>query len=238
MRRALLSSAALALALITAAITALAQTSLAPASPSQEGARVRFIHASPDTPAVDVLLDESETFTATEFGQITEYTDVATGTYTVTLRLTGLGTAALTDTVLITETDYTLAAAGTSGGLELLTLVDDNSAPAPGMVRGRFVHLVPGAPAVDIAIKDGPILFSNVGFKGVGGYVEVAAGSYELEIRLTGTSIVVTTVPLTVTPNNVYTFFAVGTLSDPQIVQSVDQAHGHTVWLPLVTRGG
>jgi len=232
MKRAGLISIILALALTAATVVVLAQTGPGPAPASQEGARVRFIHASPDAPAVDVLVDGSELFSDIEFGKFTEYTDIDVGIYEVTVRLAGTGTPILTTTVPMTATDYTLAAAGTldtSGpDFDLMTLSDDNRAPSPGMVRGRFVHLVPGGPTVDIAIKGGPVLFSGVGFRGVGDYKEIAAGTYEMEIRLAGTGIVLGSAPLTVMPNRVYTFFAIGTVLDLQVIQTVDRIHGHT----------
>jgi hypothetical protein len=85
------------------------------------------------------------------------------------------------------------------------------------------VHLSPGAPPVDIAIKDGPVLFSDVGFKEASDYVEIAPGTYELEIRLTGTDALLDTATLTFEPNRVYTVFAIGT--PPQIVQTVDEVY-------------
>jgi hypothetical protein len=243
-KRALLSSAALAVALIAAAITALAQASPAPASPSQVGARVRFIHASPDAPAVDVLLDGSEVFTNTEFDHITPYTAVATGTHSISLEPTGSDTPVLTRTLVMTESDYTLAAAGTLTttdlvDLELLALVDDNRAPTPGTVRGRFVHLVPDAPApVSIGIKGEPPLFENVVYGDVTEYAPVASGSHTLQVLVFGFEVATATV--TVEPNNVYSFFALGLASgtpELHVQQVVDESY-HLLWLPLVTRGG
>lgn len=246
MRRALLSSAAMALALIAAAITVLAQTGPAPASPAQAGARVRFIHGSPDAPAVDVLIDGGEVFTNTEFDQITSYVDVATGTYTVSVEPTGSDSEVLTRTLVVTESDYTLAAAGTlaTGGkdLELMKLIDDNSAPAPGMVRGRFVHLVPDAPApVSIAIEGEPPLFENVVYGDVTEYATVLSGSHTLQILVFGFEVATATV--TVEPNNVYSFFALGLASDEpelpelHVQQVLDASYNHPIWLPLVTKG-
>jgi hypothetical protein len=240
LKRALLGSAALTLALIVVAVTVLAQTGPAPASRAQAGARVRFIHGSPDAPAVDVLLDGSEVFTNTGFDQITRYADVATGTYTVSVEPTGSDSEVLMRTLVVTESDYTLAAAGTlaTGGrdLELLKLLDDNSEPAPGMVRGRFVHLVPGAPApVSIAIQGEPPLFENVVYGDVTEYATVTSGSHTLQILVFGFEVATATV--TVEPNSVYSFFALGRVSgtpELHVRQILDESYNHPIWLPLV----
>ena len=52
----------------------------------------------------------------------------------------------------------------------------------------RFVHASPDAPAVDITLPDGTAIFSNIAFKEVGDYTPVDAGTYDLEVRPTGTS--------------------------------------------------
>lgn len=202
---------------------------------------MRFIHASPDAENVDVLLDEGTVFTNVAFSEWTEYIEVPTGTHTVTLRLTTLGTPILSDTVPITETDYTLAAAGTwaAGGrdFELLRLIDDNSAPDPNMARGRFVHLVPDAPPVSIAI-DGDLLDEDVSYGDATDYATVASGSHAVQISALGQQ---RTVTATVGPNNVYSFFALGQLLGTpalDVQQVIDESYNHPIWLPLVTRGG
>lgn len=238
MERKLLSSGFLALGMIAATIVALAQTAHdMPLSP-QGGATARFIHASPDSLAMDVLVDDTEVFTNASFGDITDYVQMSTGTHTITLQAHGDDTPLLTDSLVFTDSDYTLAASDSLAKLDLLKFVDDNGAPAPGMVRGRLVHLSPGAPNVDVAVKEGAVLFSNLGFKEASDYAEVAGGTYELQIKLAGTNFVLGTTSLTVRANRVYSVFALGTTTSLEFVQTVDRAHGFDVCLPLVIRGG
>ena len=235
MKRAILGAVALALTLIAVAVGVMAQTGSA--SPSKEEARVRFIHASPDAPAVDVLLAESTVFTSVAFSEWTEYIDIATGTYTVSIQLSSASTPVLTDAVVLTETDYTLTAAGTvaSGGrpFELLSLFDDNSAPPAGMVRGRFIHLVPDGPQVDIALE-GTVLFENVAYRDATDYVTVPPGTHTLQIR---TPIGEVTTTATAQPNNVYSFVAVGrVIGSPElnVLKVLDESYNHPIWLPIV----
>jgi hypothetical protein len=81
---------------------------------------------------------------------------------------------------------------------------------------------------VDIAVKGGPILFSNVAFKGVGSYLPVDAATYDLEVRLAGTETVALEVPgVALADQTVYTVFAMGLAgAEPalQAVPSVDAA--------------
>jgi hypothetical protein len=58
------------------------------------------------------------------------------------------------------------------------------------MVAVRFIHLSPDAPAVDIAVKGGPILFKDIAFEKASTYLAVKPGAYDLEVRPTGTTTV------------------------------------------------
>jgi LPXTG-motif cell wall-anchored protein len=113
--------------------------------------------------------------------------------------------------------------------IEPLVLIDNNSTPEAGKAHVRFVHASPDAPAVDIAVADGgPVLFSNVEFKGVGDYLPVDAGTYDLEVRIAGTETVALEVPgVALADRTVYTIFAMGLAGgDPALeaVPSVDAA--------------
>jgi LPXTG-motif cell wall-anchored protein len=204
MKRILVLTAVLVLSL------ALATSALADA----HEARVRVVHASPDAPAVDVWVDGSVAFSNAPFKGITDYTALAPATYNVQVTPTGATAPVVIDANLTLEasTDYTVVAVGLLADIEPLVLVDNNSAPAAGKAHVRFVHASPDAPAVDIAVANGgPVLFSNVAFKGVGDYLPVDAGTYDLVVRVTDTQTDVLSVPgVALADGTVYTIFAMG----------------------------
>jgi hypothetical protein len=75
---------------------------------------------------------------------------------------------------------------------------------------------------VDIAVKGGPVIFSNVAFKGVGDYTPVDAGSYDLEVRLAGTDTVALDLPgIALADGTVYTVFAMGLASGEPALTAV-----------------
>lgn len=176
-------------------------------------AKVRVVHASPDAPAVDVWVNDGVAFSNAPFKGITNYAELAAGTYNVKVVPTGATEPVVieADLSLTADTDYTVVAVGQLANIEPLVLVDNNSTPAAGKAHVRFVHASPDAPAVDIAVKGGPVLFSNVAFKGVGDYLPVDAATYDLEVRLAGTDTVALSVPgLALADQTVYTVFAMG----------------------------
>ncbi len=230
MKRLFVISAVLVLSL------ALATSALA----QDNAARVRVVHASPDAPAVDVWVDGSVAFSNAPFKGITSYAALSPGSYNVQVTPTGATEPVVIDANLdlAASTDYTVVAVGQLANIEPLVLVDNNSAPAAGKAHVRFVHASPDAPAVDIAVAGGPVLFSNVPFKGVGDYLPVDAGTYDLEARLAGTDTVALSVPgVTLDDGGVYTIFAMGLAGgEPALtaVASLDAAAPTT----LPTTGG
>ena len=208
-------------------------------------ARVRVVHASPDAPSVDVWVDGSVAFSDAPFKGITDYAALSPATYNVQVSPTGATEPIVIDAdlELAADTDYTVVAVGLLENIEPLVLIDNNDAPAAGKAHVRFVHASPDAPAVDIAVADGgPILFSNVPFKGVGDYLPVDAGTYDLEARVAGTDTVALSVPgVTLEEGTVYTIFAMGLVEgEPALsaVPSADASYETAVPISLPTTGG
>jgi hypothetical protein len=178
-----------------------------------DDARVRVVHASPDAPAVDVLVNNEAAFTNAAFKAVTDYAPLAAGSYAVAVVPTGQTQPQVISATLPLEAgkDYTVVALNTLANIEPLVLTDNNATPAEGKAHVRFVHASPDAPAVDVAVKGGPVIFSNVVFKGVGDYTPVDAGTYNLEVRLAGTNTVALDLPnIKLDAGTVYTAFAMG----------------------------
>jgi len=176
-------------------------------------ARVRVAHASPDAPAVDVWVDGAVAFANLPYKDVSAYAPLRDGDYFIQVTPTGLTApvviAASLD--LAPEVDYTVAAIGELANIAPLVLEDNNATPAAGKAHVRFIHASPNAPAVDIALAGGPVLFSNIAFGEVGAYLPVNDYYYDLEVRLAGTNTVVLSLPrITLNEGSVYTIFAMG----------------------------
>jgi hypothetical protein len=199
-------------------------------------ARVRVVHASPDAPAVDVWVNDSIiAFSNAPFKGITNYAELDPATYNVKVVPTGATEPVVIEADLTLEggTDYTVVAVGKLADIEPIVLVDDNTQPAAGMAHVRFVHASPDAPNVDIAVKDGPVLFENVPFKQAFPYVPVDAGTYDLEVRIHDTGAVVLEVPgLTLADSTVYTVFAMGLAGGEPALQAVPSVDASPALLP------
>ncbi len=208
-------------------------------------ARVRVVHASPDAPAVDVWANGTVAFSNAPFKGITAYAALPGGVYNFQVTPTGA-----TEPVVINISpdlragvDYTVVALNTLNSIETIILEDNNARPAAGKAHVRFVHTSPDAPAVDIAVAGGgPVLFSGIPFKGVGAYLPVDAGVYDLEVRVAGTNTVALSVPrVALNEGTVYTIFAMGLAGgSPALtaVPSVDATYTSTSAALLPESGG
>lgn len=183
-------------------------------------ARVRVIHASPDAPAVDVYANGARVLTDVPFKTSSGYLAVPAGSYTFEVYPTGADpdeTAAVLTIAadLATGTDYTVVALDSVAQIKNRVFVDDNAAPAAGKAHVNVIHAGPDAPRVDVAVTGGPVLVSDLGFGSKAGPLPVGAASYDLEVRVAGTTTVALPLPgVELDAGVIYTFVATGYLGD------------------------
>lgn len=184
--------------------------------------RFRVVHASADAPNVDVLVDNSllPSLTNVPFGVGSAYLNVPPNTYNVKVAATGSKAPVIEANLLLeTGVDYTIAAINPLASIKPLVLVDDNSAPAVGSAKLRLVHASPSAglvdiyltaPGVDISNTSFNPNISNVAFEANTGYLELAAGNYQVRIALAGTkTVAIDTGTLALASGQIRTAFAV-----------------------------
>jgi len=175
-------------------------------------ASVMVVHASPNAPGVDLLLDNAKVGTPLTFPNNTGYLAVNAGTRNVKVNVTGTSTTVIgADVPVGAGLSYTVFAADSVSKIAPVLLSDTLTTPATGKAHVRFVHLSPNAPAVDVAVTGGGVLFGNKTFKSFTSFTPLNAATYNLEVRLAGTSTVVLSLPnITLTAGKIYTVFAKG----------------------------
>ena len=155
-------------------------------------ARLRVVHASPDAPNVDVLVDGKIVLTNVPYQTASGYLTVGAGSRKIEVRATGGSQDVINVTVSLTKNkDYTVLAVDTLANITPLLLQDDNTPPAAGNIKLRLVHAAPSVAGVDIYVGapgsgvGGSPTLTNVPFKGFSDYLEVPAGSYQVYITPT-----------------------------------------------------
>ena len=184
-------------------------------------ARVRAIHLSYDAPNVDIYANGGLAFGNVAFRAASSYATLGSGDVTVDITIAGdVNPYRTLNTTLSPSEDYTVLALNTAANLEALPVVDDNSAPAAGNTKFRVVHASPEAPAVDILINDN-VLLSGVEFRGVSGYTEAPAGTYNVKVQAAGGGATVIDVDVPLNAGTIYTVIAANELAsiEPLLIQ-------------------
>ncbi|MDW8357329.1 DUF4397 domain-containing protein [Thermus sp.] len=182
-----------------------------------QGAMVRVAHLSPDAPAVDVLVNGQRAITNLAFKEVTPYLALPAARVRVQVVPAGQNSPAVIDAELDLREGvyYTVAATGFLAQIRPQVYTDALAGlfPRAGFARVRVVHTSPDAPAVDVAVKGGSVLLSNLPFPRASGYLVVPAGRYDLEVRVAGTNQVALNLPgVNLESGKTYTVFAVGSV--------------------------
>ncbi|WP_439881298.1 DUF4397 domain-containing protein [Pontibacter sp. MBLB2868] len=182
-------------------------------------AQVMVIHASPDAPAVDLYVDNQKVNpSALNYPNNTGYLELEAGTRNIKVTPAGADVSSAVinaDVDLDEDVAYSVFAADVVSSIEPVVLVDNLAEPATGKAHVRFVHLSPDAPTVDIAVQNGPVLFSDIEFKEGTAFMPVDAGTYNLEVRPAGSTSVVLSPTVNLVEGGIYTIFAKGFVTPP-----------------------
>jgi hypothetical protein len=199
--------------LITATVTLLSSCKK---EETKTYANVLVTHASPDAPGVDLLVDDTKVnSSALNFPGNTGYLEVESGSRNIKVNVSGTPTTVINATLTLDkDMNYSVFAVDSVSKISAVVLTDDLSAPASGKAHVRFVHLSPNAPAVDIAVaSSGAVVFGNKSFKEATAFTPLDAGTYNLDVRVAGTTTVALVLPaITLQAGKIYTVFAKGFL--------------------------
>lgn len=179
-------------------------------------ANVLVIHASPDAPGVDLLVDDvKQNTSALTYPQNTGYLKVNAGARNFKINVAGTTTTVINANVTLEQDkSYSVFAIDSVSKISAVVVADDLSTPASGKAHVRFIHLSPNAPAVDIAVDGGAVVFPNTSFKVGTAFAPLDAGTYDLEVRVAGTQTVALDLdPINLEAGKIYTVFAKGFLT-------------------------
>ena len=194
-------------------------------------AHIRLLHASPNSPAVDVYANDKRLVANIAYRSFTEYLTIPSGNYNIKVYLAGTKVTPIINTTLFVAPGsfYTMAAIGNSPNISLYPIPEPPITRDPSRACIRFVHLAPNAPAVDVTHPTGDKLFSNISYKGITGYKCLPPGNHALDIRGAGTSDIALSNPnIRLLPNRFYTIYAVGLSGTTPPLQMLIAMDGRT----------
>jgi hypothetical protein len=162
--------------------------------------RVRVLHFSPDSPRINVLVDNTIVRSSIDYKAGTGFLGLTAGRpYTFAIDAvvpTGtLRVAELPDVNLPGSTEYTLVAVGEAGdeSVEAIAIENPITGVGGGQFRVRLLHATPGAPTVDVFLTEPSADLAvtapaaTLSYKQFTDRVEFPVGTYRIRITPTGT---------------------------------------------------
>jgi hypothetical protein len=165
-----------------------------PGPPPIQGpaASLQVLHASPDAPPVQVLIDGSTAIANLDYGHGTGEQQLPAGTHTIEVQAltpgaptTVIGPTTLT---LTASTDTVVAAEGPVASIAAQTYVHTLAVVGPSMTQVQVLHAAPNAPSVSVFVTaPGADLSSSAplgtfAFQGFLGPVQIPSGPYEIRV--------------------------------------------------------
>jgi hypothetical protein len=182
-------------------------------------AQARFVHASPDAPAIDVIADGRAVVTNLAYPNATPYVALPAGGACVAVAPTGTTTpvipaASLNLTSASKQTVIVLGQATGTPALSVGVFPDETTPPAADKAKVRVIHASPDTGPIDVLAAD-QVLISNVAFATASQFVEVAAGTISIKVNQTGTTTTLLgPIDLTVSGGQIITVIARGKNAD------------------------
>jgi hypothetical protein len=173
---------------------------------------LRILHASPDAPNVDIYVDNGLVLANVPYPDASNYLTIAAGAHNIKVNAAGTSTTVISvSPTLSRDTYYTAIAANFVASIQALLATDDSTAPPAGQARLRVIHAAPDAGPVDILVNN-QVVLSNVPFTAISNYLTVPAGTYDVKVNATGTSVTAIEATVVATAGNNYSAVAIGSL--------------------------
>ncbi len=183
--------------------------------PPANSVQLRALHASPEAPAVDVLVDEAKAIENLSFGNFSDYKSALDGSRQVKINVAGTATSVLS-AVLDVEKDmtYSVVAYDTPAALKALVLKDQAKAGTAVGARGyiRIANLISDAQGVPAFTGSST---GGAAFGAAAPYGENSPGAKMVDVKYAAAGGQgVAAVGFVLEQGNYYTVYAIGS-ADP-----------------------
>ena len=184
------------------------------------GVLVRLINAADSLTTYDVFVGQQALASGAGFSTITNYTDLAPGSYQIKVNLSGTNTQVAATVVgrFTVANDYTILLPFDFPKESPIIVQDETQAPG-GFFDIRFINEGSNAGSVDLYalpngtnLADAKPIIVNAPVEFIGTYLSLSPGTYKIAILPTGTVPTPNTVPLLVTPAIIFAQGQVRTL--------------------------
>ena len=191
-------------------------------------ARVRFLHAVPGAPAVDIYLDGAALASGVAYGEVTPHINVDGGDHAVILRQAGTAATAAplmeVPVSLVASLAFTVVVQGTPTAIEAVVYEDILDELDPGFARLTAINAVADAPALDVLTSEGGPLLQGVSYGAQFGTVNIGTGVQDLVLVPAGGAVdgaLASVGEVALQSGTLYTFVVLGTLDGSVPVSTI-----------------
>jgi len=175
---------------------------------------IRVFHASPNSPAIDLYIDDKIAIRNLSYRGFSTYLRTAPGNYNIKVFETGQNVNPVINTRLDVpgRSIITVAAIGALPNISLLPILEPTFSRNPSQAYIRFSQLSLNSPNLDLVEPSGKI-FSNVAYKQTTDYIPINPGIHTFNINTSSNNERVLHVPnIRLMPNKIYTLYTIGLL--------------------------
>src|SRR5258706_7739047 len=166
--------------ILTIGLSALTRQTLAQTT---AGGRLRFVHAVPGAPAVDITIDKVVAARSLEYAQATRFLSVPAGDHNVVISASGDTKPLFQGKVSVGGGQAeTVIAQGAAAAVDVGIYEDDLGPVALGNTRFTASHALKDAPAIDVIKADGSPLIQGLKYGTVYGAFDIPAASMNLVV--------------------------------------------------------
>lgn len=176
-------------------------------------AYIRIMHASPNTPSVDIYLDGNPILKNAAYKGVSQYYPLMSGEHNLKVYSSGQSNNLIIDAniTIPQNTISNIALVGIIPGIGFYPISEPIASQKFGRPCLRFVNLSPNSSALDMVLSDGTRVFDGVKYGGSTVYACLSAGTYNIQVRQAGTNNVMFTLPgVELTADNYYTIYTLG----------------------------
>lgn len=192
----------------------------------------RLLHASPDTPPVDIYVNGNLIVKNLSYKQFAGYYTVAPCRYHIQIFTAGKGEVLIAEGCfeICPRSAVTFALIGCTVCLlaiqEVYAICKHMRARCKAYVR--FVNLSPNSHVLDVAFTGGTTLFRSVPYRAHTRYIPVEPGIYAFQLKPAGSGMAGLTMPtVTIEQGKAYSVYAVGLVGGEPPLETISSIDGN-----------
>jgi hypothetical protein len=181
--------------------------------------RIKAVNAVPDSTAFNYKVDGTTLPSNVPFAASSSYVTLGAGARTVQVEASNVPGTVVASLPLQVDSarDFTVVAVNALANAQLVAFTDDNSFPAAGLAKLRFVNVMVGSPGADVLVNFASQA-TGLPFRTASAYYSLAPSTtYAITFTTPGgVSVIATLSPVEIDAGGVYTAYLFGTPGAPQ----------------------